>query len=64
MTNIGSIYCIVCNLIVNPNILVLILTRIWGMISVLSVISQNSLDFDLLPVDLCLTGAKGKCTTA
>jgi hypothetical protein len=64
MTNIDSIYCIVCNLIVNSNILVLILTRICGMIYVLSAISHNSLDFDLLSVDLCLTGAKGKCTTA
>ena len=55
---------IVCNLFVNSNILVLILSRILGMIYVLNVTSQNSLDFDLLLADLCLSGAKGKCTTA
>lgn len=64
MKNIDSIYCVVCNLFVNSNILVLILTRILGMIYVLNVTSQNSLYFDLLLVDLCLSGAKGKCTTA
>lgn len=64
MTNIGSTYFIVCNLIVNSHTLVLILTRIWGMISVVGVISQSSLGSYLVTVDLCLTGAKGKCTIA
>ncbi|CAO3684350.1 unnamed protein product, partial [Umbelopsis vinacea] len=49
----------ICNLFVNSNILVLILSRILGMIYVLNVTSQNSLDFDLLLADLCLSGAKG-----
>lgn len=61
MTNIDSIYCIICNLVVDYNILVLILTRIWGVIYVLSVMSSHSVGFDLLPVDICLTGAKGEC---
>lgn len=64
MTNIDSIYCIICNPVVNSNILVLILTRIWGVIYVFSAMTLSSFDVDLILVDLCLTGAKGKCTTA